>query len=399
MLVYFRGKGTSFSLDEVWRKSTWRAFEEWQDNNRPCHPNEAYYSDEGDEAWSKYYDAESEYKKAMPVPKFKIVDDRVELISQREGLFLDDYDPEIKLSVDKTEAHGVFKLCREDSMTLRYTGTVTTSSLYPCKHPDYDGSCNGYLFQTKEPHTFTTKDIVSDVEEPVPVTTNTRLTDEPKPIQILENAGSSCKIFSHVVWFTSYGENLAKWRQSNNPEKINDLETIKYGDQINAILTKALNNGQLTVYRCPTFCIVPYSSYPPNFDDVIRWDDVKRVIESQITQKLPDEPIFMHWWENMSKSMMGESGGNIIGKPKKKLIQLKRETNEGLLLLYEMFKHYEIQYLDDLKPVKAWGRLISGEFKSELITNISDARKTITLSGGEKLTQSQFTDKYRRRFS
>lgn len=85
-------------------------------------------------------------------------------------------------------------------------------------------------------------------------------------------------------------------------------------------------------------------------------------------------------------------------KARKKLKPLKRETNEGLLLLYEIFKHYKVEYLDDLPAHKAWGKIITNEFKSDSISNIAETKKHIMLSGGEKLLKTGFGDKYRRRF-
>ena len=95
----------------------------------------------------------------------------------------------------------------------------------------------------------------------------------------------------------------------------------------------------------------------------------------------------------------GDAGtGNQATKPRKMLMLLKRETNEGLLLLYEMFKHYDVKYLDKLPAIEAWGKIISGDFTSDLITGISDTKKSITLSGGGKLSKADFTEKYRKRF-
>jgi hypothetical protein len=83
---------------------------------------------------------------------------------------------------------------------------------------------------------------------------------------------------------------------------------------------------------------------------------------------------------------------------RKKLKPLKRETNTGLLLLYEIFIHYQVNYLDELRANNAWGKVVSGEFNSELIVSVSDGKRSITLSGGEKLLKSNFLEKYRKRF-
>jgi len=83
---------------------------------------------------------------------------------------------------------------------------------------------------------------------------------------------------------------------------------------------------------------------------------------------------------------------------RKKLIPLQRETNEALLLLYEIFTHYSVEYLDQLSGHRAWGKIISKEFSSNLISSIAESNKNIILSGGEKLSKTDFSEKYRRRF-
>ena len=85
-------------------------------------------------------------------------------------------------------------------------------------------------------------------------------------------------------------------------------------------------------------------------------------------------------------------------KKRKSLIPLQREANSALLLLYEIFKKFDVKYNDDLLGVKAWGKIISGEFKNDSIIYVSDTKKSITLSDGEKLTKSDFLEKYRKRF-
>lgn len=87
-----------------------------------------------------------------------------------------------------------------------------------------------------------------------------------------------------------------------------------------------------------------------------------------------------------------------VAKPRKKLKPQDRDVNEGLQLLYEMFTHYKVEYLDDLPASRAWGKIVSGEFTSDLIISISDAKKSIILNGGDKLSKTDFSDKYRRRF-
>ncbi|MEY3760330.1 MAG: hypothetical protein RIR39_1821, partial [Pseudomonadota bacterium] len=85
-------------------------------------------------------------------------------------------------------------------------------------------------------------------------------------------------------------------------------------------------------------------------------------------------------------------------KVRKKLKPLERETSEGLLLIYEILNHYMVKYQDNLSGHKAWGKIISKEFSSELISSIATSNKYITLSGGEKLYKTDFGDKYRKRF-
>jgi hypothetical protein len=85
-------------------------------------------------------------------------------------------------------------------------------------------------------------------------------------------------------------------------------------------------------------------------------------------------------------------------QPRKKLKSLKRETNECLLLIYEMITHYNIQYLDQFSATKLWGWLISREFTSDLIKSIADNKKYIISHGGEKIEKSEFLKKYRSRF-
>lgn len=89
---------------------------------------------------------------------------------------------------------------------------------------------------------------------------------------------------------------------------------------------------------------------------------------------------------------------DLTSKPRKKLKAKVRDTNEGLLLLYEIFKFYDIIYLDQLPGPKAWGKIVSGEFKSDLIKCISDTKKNITLNGGKILDSEDFLEKYRKRF-
>jgi hypothetical protein len=89
---------------------------------------------------------------------------------------------------------------------------------------------------------------------------------------------------------------------------------------------------------------------------------------------------------------------NSENKTRKKLKPLLRETNSALMLLYDIFDHYQIKYLDQLPANKAWGRIIKGEFESEYINSISDAKKSIILIDNENLSKDGFLEKYRKRF-
>lgn len=86
-------------------------------------------------------------------------------------------------------------------------------------------------------------------------------------------------------------------------------------------------------------------------------------------------------------------------KQRKKLKPLQRETNNALLLLYELFNHYKVTYLDQLPANKGWGKIISGEFSSDHIKGIAETKTAITLTGDEKLTKGDFLEKYRKRFA
>ncbi len=85
--------------------------------------------------------------------------------------------------------------------------------------------------------------------------------------------------------------------------------------------------------------------------------------------------------------------------PRKKLKPMIRQTNDGLVLIYELLNSKKITYLDELAAVEAWGLLVSSEFRSDLISNLPDSISgTIKLKSGLKLTKSDFLEKYRKRF-
>ena len=115
----------------------------------------------------------------------------------------------------------------------------------------------------------------------------------------------------------------------------------------------------------------------------------------------PTEGHFLNGWLGMSKQGNNKQQVNVDtgnGKVRKKLKPLERETNEGLLLIYEIFNYYKVEYLDELPAQKAWGKIISKEFNSDSLSSIAGSNKSITLSGGEKISKTDFSDKYRRRF-
>lgn len=120
------------------------------------------------------------------------------------------------------------------------------------------------------------------------------------------------------------------------------------------------------------------------------------------TRWVTDAP---EWPEYLAKqkSAKDDAGSHaeavvIVEKTRKKLKPQERDVNEGLLLVYEIFDKYKVKYLNELPASKAWGKIISGEFTSDLIKSISDAKKSITLNGGDKLDKKSFSDKYRKRF-
>lgn len=84
---------------------------------------------------------------------------------------------------------------------------------------------------------------------------------------------------------------------------------------------------------------------------------------------------------------------------KRKMLKPKqRDTLLSLLLIYEITERYDIEYLDELQGPKAWAKIIEKEFMSNLITSISDTKRSITLSDGERLDKKEFLEKYRKRF-
>lgn len=139
---------------------------------------------------------------------------------------------------------------------------------------------------------------------------------------------------------------------------------------------------------------------------------------------LPDDCLLNKWFEsairadnylcaNWPKSdadqaeAVGDAGAGSQGgaepdgttKPRKRRREVERgENNEGLLFVDELLTYYKIEYLDELAAIKAWGKIISGEFTSNSFKQVADNKKSITLESGEKLSKSDFLEKYRKRF-
>jgi hypothetical protein len=129
---------------------------------------------------------------------------------------------------------------------------------------------------------------------------------------------------------------------------------------------------------------------------IITRDDLRKWLISFNQWPLADGCLLAKWFEpELQTEAVGDAG---TVKPRKKLKPLERETNEGLLLIYEIFNYYKVEYLDELPAQKAWGKIISKEFNSDLLSSIAGSNKSITLSGGEKISKTDFSDKYRRRF-
>lgn len=132
------------------------------------------------------------------------------------------------------------------------------------------------------------------------------------------------------------------------------------------------------------------------------WDE-RCVRKNKTITITADEIISKEKWEARLKARGTDNNKpnneqlSETNKPRKKLKPLQRETNEALLMLDELFKSKNVQYLDDLKAITAWGLIVSGEFESDLIKSVSD-NKTILLNGGDKLLKTDFLEKYRKRF-
>ncbi len=92
-------------------------------------------------------------------------------------------------------------------------------------------------------------------------------------------------------------------------------------------------------------------------------------------------------------------GDSVLKEPeqaRKKLIPMVRSSSEGLELIHAMLEFYKVTYLDEMTAHIAWGRLVSKEFKHELVKEVSAA--FIVLNSTTKFKKDDFLEKYRKRF-
>jgi hypothetical protein len=86
---------------------------------------------------------------------------------------------------------------------------------------------------------------------------------------------------------------------------------------------------------------------------------------------------------------------------RRKLKPKCRVRSELLLLLYQIFEEYEVEFLDELEGPAAWGRIMSGKFTSDSIKPLSaenTKRSFLVLNGGEEVYRSGFLRRYIGRF-
>ncbi|WP_192828602.1 hypothetical protein [Methylocucumis oryzae] len=111
------------------------------------------------------------------------------------------------------------------------------------------------------------------------------------------------QIYFHARFYQSIGESLAAYdTRQYNPTR-SEPETKKFAMQINTLIDKALHSGELPVYRRPANLRVEYAAYPVNQDDVIRWHDLKALLELKTRLGLPEYPVFMSWWPEIKSAM------------------------------------------------------------------------------------------------
>jgi hypothetical protein len=145
---------------------------------------------------------------------------------------------------------------------------------------------------------------------------------------------------------------------------------------------------------------------PPNCK--IHKDDLKRYL--QFIDLWPVENCLLaNWWADdesvvkdcykMEDRQVEEvEGSQKKTKDRKRLKPKERDSTEGLLLIYELCNCYGISYWDELPGKAAWGKIVSGEFTSNLIKSIAENKKSIELKGDGRLNKSDFLEKYRKRF-
>lgn len=135
------------------------------------------------------------------------------------------------------------------------------------------------------------------------------------------------------------------------------------------------------------------------FTQSIQLGNIGKEINQSGVKSFIDSPAnWQAFWLGISKQSENVANNDSAIKPRKKLIPIERETTESLLLIYEITKQYNVEYQDDLPGPKAWGKIVSGEFASDSIKDVSDAKKSITLKDGEKIDRTSFLEKYRKRF-
>jgi hypothetical protein len=73
---------------------------------------------------------------------------------------------------------------------------------------------------------------------------------------------------------------------------------------------------------------------------------------------------------------------------------------ESLQLINSMLIYYNIQFLHELTPIAAWGRIDSGDYPNpnRLIASIGDNKRSIVVKRRRKTIKDEFAKKYRNRF-
>jgi hypothetical protein len=128
---------------------------------------------------------------------------------------------------------------------------------------------------------------------------------------------------------------------------------------------------------------------------IITRDDLRKWLISFNQWPLADGCLLAKWFEPELQTEAEGDAGTV--KPRKKLKPLERETNEGLILIYELCNHLKITYQDELIGIDAWGEIISGKFTSQNIKTYTN--KSIVFNSGYKLNKTDFLEKYRKRFA